>query len=61
VRLAGNQSDIIAALDDSRLLRAILGDPAIDVLVAVRRLEQEKYAGLSAEQLTEKFRMAWSV
>jgi glutamine synthetase len=61
VRLAGSQSDIIAALDNSRLLRVILGDPAIDVLVAVRRLEHEQYAELSSEQLTEKFRMAWSV
>jgi glutamine synthetase len=61
VRLVDNHAELIAALDNSELLREILGDPAVDVLVAVRRLEHEQYADLSPEQLTEKFRMAWSV
>ncbi|MBO0866045.1 MAG: glutamine synthetase [Mycobacterium sp.] len=61
VRLASAQSEVIAALDGSARIRAILGDAAVDVLVAVRRMEQERYADLSAEQLADKFRMAWSL
>jgi glutamine synthetase len=30
-------------------------------VVAVRRLEQERYGDLDPEQLTDKFRMAWSL
>ncbi|WP_163758935.1 glutamine synthetase family protein [Mycobacterium botniense] len=59
--LSASQSKAIAALDSSKRLRAILGDPAVDVVVAVRRLEQERYANLRPEQLADKFRMAWSV
>ncbi|HEU4362947.1 MAG TPA: glutamine synthetase family protein [Mycobacterium sp.] len=55
------QSEAIAALDNSRLMRGILGDRVVDLTVAVRRVEQDRYAGLSPEQLAEKFRMAWSV
>lgn len=61
VPLPGSQSQAIAALDDSRTLRKILGDPAVDALAAVRRFEHERYGELGPEQLTEKFRMAWSV
>jgi glutamine synthetase len=61
VRLPEAQSEAIAALGGSARMRAILGDAAVDVLVAVRRMEQERYADLSAEQLADKFRMAWSV
>jgi glutamine synthetase len=61
VQLPHNQGDVIAALDGSQQLRAILGDPVLDALVAVRRYEQHNYAERSAEDLTEKFRMAWSV
>jgi hypothetical protein len=42
-------------------LRAILGDPAVDAVVAVRRLEDQQYAGLDSPELADKFRMAWSV
>ena len=59
VQLSHNQSDAIAALEDSRLLRAILGDPAVDAVLAVRRYEQ-KYSDLTPEELTDRFRMAWS-
>uniref|UniRef100_UPI0006DD04B4 glutamine synthetase family protein n=1 Tax=Mycobacterium sp. UM_11 TaxID=1638773 RepID=UPI0006DD04B4 len=55
------QAEVIAALDGSELMRGILGDPAVDMVVAVRRLEHERYGGLEAEQLADKFRMAWSV
>jgi glutamine synthetase len=61
VRLPGAQAKTIAALDNSKRMRAILGDPAVDVIVAVRRLEDEQYAHLNREQLADKFRMAWSV
>jgi glutamine synthetase len=59
--LARSQMDMIAALDDSALLRSILGDPAVDMVVAVRRLEHERYGDLGPEQLADKFRMAWSL
>jgi glutamine synthetase len=61
VRLPQAQSESLAALDGSVRVRAILGDAAVDALVAVRRWEHDHYADLSAEQLTDKFRMAWSV
>ncbi len=59
--LATVQADVIAALDNSWLLRNILSDSAVDLVVAVRRLEQERYAELTPAQIAEKFRMAWSV
>jgi glutamine synthetase len=61
VRLSGSQAQTIAALDNSKRLRGILGDPAVDVVAAVRRFEHEQYAHLNREQLADKFRMAWSV
>jgi glutamine synthetase len=59
--LSADQHEIIAALDNSTRLRRILGDPVVDLVVAVRRLEHERYGSLSPEELTDKFRMAWSV
>jgi glutamine synthetase len=61
VRLPEAQAEAIAALDNSELLRCILGDPAVDMVVAVRRLEQERYGDLGPEELANKFRMAWSL
>ncbi|SPM36642.1 Glutamine synthetase [Mycobacterium rhizamassiliense] len=61
VRLHEGQADAIAALNDSALLRGILGDAAVDMVVAVRRLEHERYGTLNPEQLADKFRMAWSL
>jgi glutamine synthetase len=61
VRLHQTQADSIAALDDSTLLREILGDAAVDMVVAVRRLEDDRYGDLGPEQLADKFRMAWSL
>ncbi|MCT7661915.1 glutamine synthetase family protein [Mycobacterium sp. CPCC 205710] len=61
VQLRENQSDALDALDGSSLLREILGDQAVDSVVAVRRYEQQNFGDLSAEELTEKFRLAWSV
>lgn len=60
-RLPDSQSQAIAVLDASARMRAILGDAAVDALVAVRGWEHDHYGDLSAEQLAEKFRMSWSV
>lgn len=61
VQLPQAQPEAIAALDNSVRMRTILGDAAVDVIVAVRRLEHERYAHLDAAELADKFRMAWSV
>ncbi|MCH9722449.1 MAG: glutamine synthetase family protein [Actinomycetia bacterium] len=60
-QLSHDQADAVAALDGSHRLRVILGDPVVDALVAVRRFELQRYAELSAEDSTDKFRMAWSL
>ncbi len=52
---------VIDALDGSQRMRTILGDAVVDVIVAVRRYEQQNYADLSPDELAEKFRMSWSV
>ena len=59
--LPREQSEVIDALAGSALLRHILGDAAVDAIVAVRRYEQQTYADLTDEELAEKFRMSWSV
>lgn len=61
VRLSDRQSDAIAALDGSALMRAILGDPVVDAMVAVRRYEHDNYSALPPDELTDTFRMAWSL
>ncbi|CRZ14185.1 type I glutamate--ammonia ligase [Mycolicibacterium neworleansense] len=61
VLLPNRQADNLAALRSSALIRGILGDAAVDAVLAVRDYEQEHFAGLDAEQLTERFRMAWSL
>jgi len=59
--LASSQTEALDALDQSALIRGILGDEPVDAVVAVRRYEQETYGELSPEELAEKFRLAWSV
>jgi glutamine synthetase len=61
VGLTDSQAEAIAVLGDSELMRSILGDPAVDMVVAVRRLEHERYGDLGPEPLADKFRMAWSL
>lgn len=61
VQLPDRQADIIAALDNSTLLRSLLGTQVVDVIVAVRRYEAEHYGELAPEELAAKFRLAWSV
>ncbi len=53
--------DALDALDQSALVRGILGDESVDAVVAVRRYEQENFGDLSPDELAEKFRLAWSV
>ena len=59
--LPSDQAEALAALNQSSLLRGILGDPAVDAVVAVRRYEQENFADLAPDELAQKFRMSWSV
>jgi glutamine synthetase len=59
--LSDSQAVTIDALARSALLRGILGDSAVDAIVAVRRYEHDNYGELSPEELADKFRLAWSV
>ncbi|MEW5809916.1 MAG: glutamine synthetase family protein [Actinomycetota bacterium] len=59
--LSADQRATLDALDRSATMRAILGDPVVDAVLAVRRYEQETYGHVSPDELTEKFRLAWSV
>jgi glutamine synthetase len=59
--LASKQADALDVLDQSALMRGILGDEPVDAVLAVRRYEQHTYGSLSPEDLTDKFRLAWSV
>jgi glutamine synthetase len=61
VLLPDVQSKALEALGQSALLRGILGDEAVDSVVAVRRYEQENFGDLSPDELADKFRMSWSV
>jgi glutamine synthetase len=61
VELPSGQADVLDALDQSSLLRGILGDEAVDAVVAVRRYEQHNYGDLTPDELADKFRLAWSV
>ena len=61
VLLAPDQTDALDALDGSSLLRGILGDEAVDAVVAVRRYEQQNFGALEPDEIAEKFRLAWSV
>jgi glutamine synthetase len=59
--LPQSQAAVIDALAESALLRGILGDAAVDAIVAVRRYESDNYGDLDPDALAAKFRMAWSV
>lgn len=61
LRLSDRQAEMIAALDNSLLMREILGDPVVDALVAVRLYEHDNYSTRTPEELTDTFRMAWSL
>lgn len=59
--LSAEQSAVVDTMDGSAVLRAILGDPAVDALVAVRRYEVTHFPDHTADTLTNRFRLAWSV
>ncbi|MAU81536.1 MAG: glutamine synthetase [Gordonia sp.] len=59
--LSADQRAIVDTLDASTTVRAILGDPAVDALVAVRGYEVDNFPDHTADTLTERFRLAWSV
>ncbi len=61
VTLPDGQVAALDALAESSLLRTILGDSAVDAIVAVRRYEHDGYGDLAPDELAEKFRLAWSV
>ena len=60
-RLSGRQGIALESFDRSGRLRVILGDAVIDALVAVRAYEHQHFCDLDPQQLTERFRMAWSL
>ncbi|WP_326546576.1 glutamine synthetase family protein [Mycolicibacterium sp. ND9-15] len=61
VLLPEKQADALDVLDRSSLMRGILGDAAVDSVVAVRRYEHDNFGALSHEEVADKFRLAWSV
>jgi glutamine synthetase len=61
VQLPSSQTEALDALDQSTLLRGILGDEVVNAVLAVRRYEHENYGDLPPDQLADKFRLAWSV
>ncbi|WP_299559148.1 glutamine synthetase family protein [uncultured Mycolicibacterium sp.] len=61
VELPRAQAEALDVLDRSTLIRRILGDPAVEAILGVRRYEQQHYGGRPLEELAERFRLAWSV
>lgn len=61
VLLPTAQSDAATAMDRSLRMRTILGDPVVDAVLAVRRYEWRTYGELDPVELTDRFRMAWSL
>lgn len=59
--LSDSPAAIIDTLDKSSRARGLLGDAVVDATVAVRRYEQRASAGLSPDELAERFRLAWSI
>ncbi len=61
VTLPAKQAEVLDALRHSDVVRDILGDAAVDAVLGVRGYEKDNYGALSDAELTEKFRLAWSV
>ncbi|MDT4950177.1 MAG: glutamine synthetase [Pseudonocardiales bacterium] len=60
VRLADTQAAAVDLLRGSALTEGILGPDILSALLAVRTHEIDTYGRHSAEELTERFRFAWS-
>jgi glutamine synthetase len=61
VLLRSKQEEALDLLDRSSLMREILGNEAVDAVVAVRRYEHNNFGALSSEEVADKFRLAWSI
>lgn len=61
VVLPTDQNTALDALRHSAVVRGILGDEAVDAVVAVRDYENRNYGALSEHEIAEKFRLSWSV
>lgn len=61
VLLREKQAEALDVLDRSSLMRRILGDKAVDSVVAVRRYEHDNFGELKPDEIADRFRMAWSV
>lgn len=59
--LSNDLSTILDALDGSERLRRLLGDELVDATVAVRRHELDTYGDTDPAQITDRFRLAWSI
>ncbi|MBO0676041.1 glutamine synthetase [Mycolicibacterium sp. S2-37] len=59
--LPTGQADALRALDGSSTMRRILGDEIVGAVVGVRSYEQENFGDLAADELADRFRLAWSV
>jgi len=60
VRLAETQASAIGLLRESRLAEHVLGTDILSALLTVRTHEISSYADTPIDELTERFRFAWS-
>ena len=60
VRLADTQAAAVARVRESPLAEQILGVDIVSALVSVRTHEIDTYAEVPVQELTERFRFAWS-
>lgn len=58
--LSADPARIVDALAASELAQRLLGAEPVAQTVAVRRLEQQTYAGLEVDEIAERLRLAWS-
>ncbi|QGF24560.1 glutamine synthetase family protein [Raineyella fluvialis] len=58
--LAPDQATMIDALAGSQLATRLLGEQVVTAVVAVRRYEEELFAGTPVEQVATALRLAWS-
>jgi glutamine synthetase len=61
MQLPGTHADVLAALQSSSLAPKLLGEDLWLSLLAVRRHELDAYGGMDVEEITDRFRFAWSI
>lgn len=61
VLLPTGQADALRALDESAVMRRILGDEIVGAVVGVRSYERDTFGDLGPGELADRLRMAWSV